>query len=184
MLPIFLRTLASSAACLGFYFLTRNALGPIVWVFLAVLIGVLFSRIVIDTFAELGWQVRRRAMGSLNAKYYRFQSVPMAVVECDEHCRWIRCDDIRKVIERLPSDATLHCLFPAGFAQLGKPARGYLRDDALLAYLSQANAPRAIRLKLWVERNVALPARKIRQQKGIRIAELAPAASNCMTHET
>lgn len=172
MLQLLLRSLAASVACIGFYFLTRKLLGPIVWLPLAVLIGVLFSRIVVDAAAELGWQLRRTALAPMGAKHYSFQSVPLRVIECDEYCRWIRSDDIRRVLDHFPGDATLQHLFPVGFARMGKRKQGYLRDDALLVHLAQASVPQAIKFKVWVERNVAAPAHKIRQQKGIRIASL------------
>ena len=176
MLHLLRQSLVASAACVGFYFLTRELLGPIVWLPLAVLIGALFSRILIETAAELGWQLRRHAVGPMSGKRYRFQSTPLHVIECDEYCRWIRSDDIRLLLNRLPNDATLQRLFPVGFAHMGKLQRGYVRDDALLIYLAQANSPLAIRFKVWVERNVAAPAQKIRRQKGIYIAALdAPA---------
>jgi len=160
----FAQCLMASAACIGFYFLTRQLLGQVVWVFLAVLVGVLFSRIVINAAAELGWQLRRMAIRPMEDQNYQFHGVPLRVIECEEHCRWILSDDIRRVLHHFPNDATLQRLFPVGFACMGERQRAYLRDDALLHYLSQA-----IRFKVWVDRNLAAPARKIRQRKGILV---------------
>ena len=172
MFRLLLQSVGATAACVAFYFLTRSFLGPVVWVPLALLAGALFSRILIDFSAELGWHLRRKALEPMQGRFYSFQGITMQILECDDHCRWIRSKDIRHVLGRLPADATLQRLYPVGFARFGARAHGYLRDDALLDYLVQAGVPQAIKFKVWAERNVAGPARKIREQKRIRITAL------------
>lgn len=169
MTSLIWRTLGAVAVCAGFYFLTARFLGPVVWLFLAVLMGVAFSRIVIDVSAELGWRFRSAVLKPLSGTHYRFQTFAVHVLESDDHCRWIATQEVRKIVGQLASDHVLAQIFPSGYQRLGKDQQGYLRDDALVDHLSQASTPQAIKFKNWVERNIAFPARKVRHKKGIYI---------------
>jgi hypothetical protein len=127
----------------------------------------LFKRIVVDLLAEMGWQIRRAALEPLSGKHYQFQNFQLQVVEDDDHCRWIPTDKVRQIVGQLASDEALALLFPSGHQRLGDQQKGYLRDDALVAYLGGAHSAQAIKFKNWIERNVAFPARRIRQRRGI-----------------
>ena len=176
MANLFWRSLGAVAVCGGFYLLTNRLLGPVVWLLLAVLIGVSFSRILIDATAELGWRMRRATLQPLAGIHYKFQTFTVHVIEDEDHCRWIATQEVRKVVGQLASDEALAVLFPSGYRRLDKNQKGYLRDDALVAHLANATTPQAIKFKNWIERNVAFPARKFRQRKGIVIA--GPAADS------
>jgi hypothetical protein len=165
------RILGGLAVCAGFYWLTHDLLGPLVWLFVAMLAGPVFTRVLIDLAAELGWRVRIQQLDALSGTHYRFQTFTVHVVEDDDHCRWIATDEIRKIVGSLVNDRILAQSFPSGHQYLGKDQRGYLRDDALMAHLIHINTPQAIKFKNWVERDVAFSARKIRQRKGIVIAD-------------
>jgi hypothetical protein len=112
---------------------------------------------------------RRGMMESFSGNYYQFQSFRLHIVEDDDHCRWIATEKIREIVGQLASDHTLAQLFPTGHQCLGDEQKGHLRDDAVIAHLGSANTPQAIKFKNWIERNVAFPARRIRQRKGIVI---------------
>ena len=43
-------------------------------------------------------------------------------------------------------------------------------DDALVAHLSNATTPQAIKFKNWAQRNIAYPANKTRERLGIKLA--------------
>ncbi len=165
------RTVGATAVCAGFYFLTRGLLGPVVWLLLAVLIGVAFSRIVIDATAALSWRFREFRLNPLAGTHYKFQNFTVHVMEDEDHCRWIATEEVRKIIGQLAGDQALAKLFPSGHQRMGKDQKGYLRDDALVAHLAQATTPQAIKFKNWAERNVAFPARRIRKRLGITISE-------------
>lgn len=169
MADLIWRSLGAVAICAGFYLLTKRLLGPIVWLLLAVLIGIAFSRILIDATAEFSWWIRRLSLEPLAGIHYKFQTFTVHVVEDDDHCRWIATEEVRKIAGQLASDQALAKIFPSGHQHLGKDKKGYLRDDALIAHLANATTPQAIKFKNWAERNVAFPARKIRQRKGIAI---------------
>jgi hypothetical protein len=168
------RIVGASLVCWGFYALTERLLGPVVWLFVAVLMGVAFSRILIDVAADLGWRARQRHLKSMSGTHYQFQSHIVHVLEDDDHCRWLATDEIRKIVSGLVSDAFLAAKFPNGYQSRGKTGRGYLRDDALVAHLAALQEPQAIKFKNWVEHSIALPARTVRKRKGIHIADATP----------
>jgi hypothetical protein len=163
------RIFRSSAVCAVYYWLFRDLLGFGVWIFLGALAAQLFKRIVVDLLAEMGWQMRRAALEPLSGKHYQFQSFQFQVVEDDDHCRWIPTEKVRQVIGQLASDEALAKLFPCGHQRMGQAQKGYLRDDALMAHLAGAHSSQGIKFKNWIERNIAFPARKIRERKGIVI---------------
>jgi hypothetical protein len=55
-------------------------------------------------------------------------------------------------------------------ARIGRPLEPHVRDDALLAHLDKERSPEALRLRHWVEREIAFPARRQRARLGIRSA--------------
>ena len=163
------RTIGAALACTAFYFLTYKLLGPLVWLLLAVVIGLAFNRIVIDTASELSWQFKSLRLKSLGGTHYKFQNHNITIVEDESHCRWIATELVRKIVGQLASDQALATIFPSGRQYLGKD-KGYLRDDALVAHLANATTPQAIKFKNWAQRNIAYPANKTRERLGIKLA--------------
>jgi hypothetical protein len=178
MNSMFGRIVGAILVCWGFYALTERLLGPVVWLLLAVLIGVAFSRILIDVAADLGWRARQQHLKSLSGTHYQFQNHIVHVLEDDDHCRWLATDEIRKIVSGLVSDAFLAAKFPNGYQSRGKTGSGYLRDDAVVAHLSELQEAQAIKFKNWVEHSIALPARTVRKRKGIHIADATCAAQD------
>jgi hypothetical protein len=172
------RTAGATLVCWGFYALTERLLGPVVWLILAVVIGMAFTRILIDVAEELGWRSKKLQLESLGGTHYQFQSTIVHVFEDDDCCRWLATDEIRKIVNGLVSEPLLAAKFPSGYRLFGKPGRGYLRDDALIAHLADLQEPQAIKFKNWVERSIAMPARTLRNRKGIRIADATSLAQD------
>jgi hypothetical protein len=54
--------------------------------------------------------------------------------------------------------------YPERLEMGGKPSRMHIRDDALIEHLSRLSDPVALRFRTWLERSVALPARRMRQR--------------------
>ena len=81
--------------------------------------------------------------------------------------RWLKTADVRKVIQALPSDPVLERLFPAGLRSMpgpGPAAGSTMRisAEALADYLAKSTDPDSLRFKRWLEREVAVPARRLR----------------------
>ena len=52
------------------------------------------------------------------------------------------------------------------------------RDEALLAHIAKERTPEAVRLRQWIEREIVFPARREREQRGIRLDALDFRASD------
>jgi len=173
-----MRAIGATALCLGFYFLTRNLLGPVVWVILAPLVGVSFASVVIDFAAVMNWELRFMAFKPYHGTYYSFQSVTLNIFEDDDHCRWLPTKDLRKILPALPSDTMLQKTYPRGFQWANKPPQPHLRDDAVLHYLGSAQTAQGIKFKNWLDLNVVRPAVKARKQRAIYIGLPTDAAAD------
>jgi hypothetical protein len=160
--------LARTAGCaLLFWWIWRTfglaAAMPVVGLF-----GVALARPLIDLAEALGWQMRRAHWRDVEGRHYAYRGRPVAVVEDDEHRHWLRLADVRAIVGFTASDGALAVSYPGRLRELGRPAAAHVRDDALLAHLAKERSPEAARLRQWVEREVAFPARRRRERLGIR----------------
>ena len=132
------------------------------------LFGVALARPLIDLAEALGWQMRRAHWRDVEGRHYAYRGRTVGVVEDDEHRHWLRLADVRAIVGFTASDGSLAVSYPERVCALGRPATPHVRDDALLAHLAKERSPEAARLRLWVEREVAFPARRKRERLGIR----------------
>lgn len=80
--------------------------------------------------------------------------------------RWLRASDVRKIIGPAVGEATLYLSYPDGFRDMGSPRTAYFRDETLLIHLARQKTARALRFSHWVEKDVAFPARRLREMRG------------------
>ena len=139
-------------------------------VFMAGLFGVALARPLLELASEVRHQMRRANWRELEGRHYVFRGVPIKVTEDADRQRWVRLADVRKAIGFTAGDAALQVAYPAGFQRIGRGAQAHLGDEALLAHLAKERSPEAIRLRLWVEREIVFPARRERERFGIRTA--------------
>ena len=90
------------------------------------------------------------------------------MLEDDDHRRWVRAADVRKVVGLTASYGALALSYPNGWRSLGKPAEPHFSDEALIAHLAKQGAPEALRFRHWAEREIAFPAQRLRERLGIR----------------
>ena len=131
--------------------------------------GLAFSRPLMDLVIELYRQARHATWRPLEGRHAVFRGTPVQVFEDADHRRWIRASDVRRIVGYTASDAALALTYPNGWRLIGKPAVPHFSDDALLAHLAKENSPVGIRLRLWVEREIAFPARRQRRRYGIKL---------------
>ena len=81
----------------------------------------------------------------------------------------MRLADIRAIAGFTASDAALQVTYPAGWRLLGRPPLPHLSDEALLVHIGKERSPEAVRLRLWIEREIVFPARHEREHHGIRL---------------
>ena len=90
----------------------------------------------------------------------------------------MRLADIRTILGFTASDAALQVTYPAGWRMLGRPPLPHLSDEALLVHIAKERTPEAVRLRLWIEREIVFPARREREHHGIRLEGLDFRASD------
>ena len=54
----------------------------------------------------------------------------------------------------------------------------HLSDEALLVHIAKERTPQAVRLRIWIEREIVFPARREREHHGIRLDGLDFRASD------
>lgn len=150
------------AASLGVMFVAWRWLGAIGIVLSAPLLGLALARPVLGLLAALQQLAAERALRDVQGRYFMHHGHPIDIADDDVGYRWLRTDDVRKIVTGLPADAVLLRLFPEGVAQWS-PADGYrMRAEALHKYLQKASDPASIRFRNWVETEVVMPADKRR----------------------
>lgn len=135
------------------------------------LFGIGLSRVIIDLVAELRHYFREAASRKISGKHYSFRGITLHVVEDDDYAFWFPADEIRKAVGQGAADRALALTYPTGWCEMGKPLKGYLRDDALLIYLSKETSLQGIKFKIWVERTIAFQAKSQRERFGIRLED-------------
>lgn len=139
--------------------------GAVGLVFVAPVIGVAFSRLVIDGTAEMGWRMRSSVLAPLSGKHYVYMGFNLRIVEDEDYGRWMAMADVRRIVGNAATDKAVAKTYPGGWQVFEN--RGYLRDDALLHYLGREPSSEAVKLRNWAERNIAFPARTTRKRQGI-----------------
>lgn len=133
-------------------------------VFLSPLFGIAVARPVIDLLGDSRRATRQLALQSVSGRYYAFKGHAIDIVDDVDGHRWLRTADVRKVITGLPRDGTLLRMFPGAAEQPEPPTDPRIRAEQLAEYLLKATDADALRFKLWLEREVILPARKRRER--------------------
>lgn len=138
------------------------ALSFILWPFL-------LRSVLYDWGAELHHVVRRVHLEPMSGTHFAYHNMTVNALEDHEHSYWIPVTDIKKIVGRCANDRAMELTYPGGWAMLGKPPVGHLRDDALLLYLAKEQELQGIQFRNWAERNIAFPARRKRERLGIRL---------------
>ena len=134
----------------------------------AALFGVALARPLVELASEVRRLMHHAHWRDVEGRHYAYRGREVAVVEDHDHRRWLRLADVRAIVGVTATDGALAVSYPRGVRELGRPAASYIRDDALLAHLAKERSPEAARLRGWVEREVAFPARRERERLGIR----------------
>lgn len=161
------------AFCCGVTYAAWRAGGPIPAVLSLPLVGVLLARPLIELAGDLFHGLKSAAYRGVEGRFYAFQGTPVQVIEDEMHRRWVRTSDVRRIVGPGASDAALARLYPDGWQTFGSPPRPHLSDEALLLHLDKGSTAVAGKFRLWVEREIAYPARQLRQRNGIQLSSTA-----------
>ena len=143
-----------------------------VLLWIGALAGILLARPLIDLAIEIYQAMRRANWRELEGRHYAFRGRTVHVVVDADYQRWVRLADIRAILGFTASDAALQVTYPNGWRILGKPPLPHLSDEALLVHIGKERSPEAVRLRLWIEREIVFPARREREQHGVRLEVL------------
>lgn len=164
------------ALCAAITFTAWRFGGTIPAVTSLALVGVLLARPLIELIGHLVHQLRALAWRDIEGHHHAFQGIPVRVFEDEAHRRWVSIADVRRILGSFSSDATLARLYPEGWRRIGRPPRGCLSDEALLQHLAKTSTDLGGRFRLWVERDIAFPARRLRERDGRYPARREPDA--------
>lgn len=163
------------ALCAGVAWLAWRWGGAVSLTYALALLGVALAKPLIDLAGEFHHGIRSAVWTPVEGRYYVFQGHRIRVEEDADHRRWVRAADVRRAIGFTASDGALALTYPSGWRSLGVPPEPHFSDEALLLHLAKERSAGAIRMKNWVEREIAFPARREREKRGIRLpAPTAP----------
>ena len=176
MSPLALRLAVRLALCAAITWLAWRIAGPGGLLLGALALGLALPKPLLQLASELRHMLRWRVWRDLEGRHYVYRGHPVQVLEDVSHCRWVLAADVRTIAGTTASDGALALTYPNGFRRLGEPAQPHFSDEALLMHLAREADPRASRFRHWVEREIAFPARRVRERLGIRLeAPDAPA---------
>jgi hypothetical protein len=133
------------------------------------LFGILLARPLLDLAGELRDGMKQAQLSAVEGRHYAFRGRAVQVLDDADRRRWVRLADVRAIVGFTASDGALAIAYPDGVRRLGRPAEAHVSEEALLAHLRKERAPEAARLRVWVEREIVLPARRERERLGIRL---------------
>lgn len=142
------------------------------------LAGFMLARPLIELAIGIYQALRRANWRELEGRHYVFKGRTVHVLQDADYQRWVRLADIRAIAGFTASDAALQVTYPAGWRRLGRPPLPHLSDEALLVHIGKERSPEAVRLRLWIEREIVFPARRERAHHGVRLADLDFRASD------
>jgi hypothetical protein len=146
------------------YWLAGSVFGKVMLLFVIWGYGAAISRPLINLVANFRHTVRAVVWLPVHGTHYVFKDTTIHVLEDDDNWRWLPLADVELVLGRKLNARVLAITYPQCLEKGGKPVRMHMRDDALIEHLSKLSDPMALRFRTWVERSVALPARRVRQR--------------------
>jgi hypothetical protein len=169
------------ACTLGSYLLFRLVMGDSggSWavvagymVLCAPLFAVALAKPILELISEIRHGVRVLVWRKLEGQYFAFHGHSVRVMEDMHHIRWVLVEDIQRITGDDTGTHALRHSYGHQFAWSGQPPQAWLSDEALLVHLTKQGRRNATALRLhhWVEREIAFPARRIREQRGTRHA--------------
>ena len=158
------------ALWLGVYAILGYSFGKFAFLFASPLLAVGLRRPLLALASTVRHKMRTLVWLPVHGQHYVFRDITIHVLEDDRGERWIPLADVQKVVGKTAAERALAATYPGRLKTMGSPARPYIRDDALVAHLGKVNQPEALRLSVWVERNIALPGRRKKKNLAIDAA--------------
>lgn len=125
-------------------------------------LSVLLAMLILEVISAFRQRSKDLHYRHLNGRHYAFRTQSIEVNEDDEHDRWIGITSIRQVLKSLPANPVLKRIFQD---QMTDGPTASIHVDALIDYLRRAHDHRSIQFKLWLEREVSLPAQNRKKRR-------------------
>ncbi|MBC8057925.1 MAG: hypothetical protein H7Y61_15240 [Rhizobiales bacterium] len=168
MIDVLRRIAWRLALCAGISWLAWRLGGMESMITSLALLGLALARPLIDLASELRHGMRAVVWRKLEGRHFVYRGTPVQVLEDDDHRRWVRAADVRRIIGHTASNGALALTYPSGWRTMGRPAEPHFSDEALIAHLMKESTPEALRFRHWAEREIAFPAKRLRERLGIR----------------
>jgi len=159
------------AACAAVSWGAWRVFGAAGLVFAAPLVGLALARPLLELAAAASRAMHHAHWRDVEGCHYAFRGRSVRVLEDAAGRRWIRLGDVRAIIGFTASDGALALAYPDSLSRIGRPVEPYIRAEALLEHLGKERGPKAIRLRAWVEREVAFPAAQHRMRSTSDVVE-------------
>jgi hypothetical protein len=124
------------------------------------------ARPLIDLLSEWRRHARQQAWADVEGQFYAFHGQSVAVVEDIDHHRWVRLQDVRKVVGWSAPDSALRRIHGPAIQSWGQPPHMHLHVEALIAALAGSSQAKTLRFRHWLEREVAIPSRRLQGRFG------------------
>jgi hypothetical protein len=112
------------------------------------------------------------AYKDIEGRHFEYKGRTIDVREDLTGARWLRVDDVRKIVPDLPQPRTLQNTMPDGLGYLESPRILRISAAALDDYLKKSHAQPSLRFRVWLQREVIYPSRQSRHRfKGANIDE-------------
>ncbi len=161
-LAIALRIAVRLALCAAVTWAVWRVVGVAGLVLTAPLYGVALAKPLLDLASDLRHGMRAAVWQRVEGRHHAYRGVPVQVLEDDSRHRWVRVADVRQILGHTTSDGAFALTYPNGWRLIGQPPQPHLSDAALIAHLAKDASPEALRLRQWVEREIAFPAKRVR----------------------
>jgi hypothetical protein len=138
--------------------------GPAGYVWSAVLWGVLLTRPVIESFGVIGRSIHASALDLRGARLYTFQLHDLRVfLPADEP--WLVDTDLLAALGQQPGPSLPRRFASTEYAAIGDTGLHGFSEAGVLKLLSASRHPDALKLRLFLEREVFAPAKRRRGEE-------------------
>lgn len=152
-------------ACCAATWLVWRWIGVASLVVCAPLFGVALARPVLELAENTTLLARRLGYRRINGRYFQHHGSSLDIEEDEQGYRWLSTSDVRKVVTGLPNDAVLARLYPGDVQQGPSADVPRMKAEALNTCLDRATGADTLKFRLWLQREVILPAHLRRQRR-------------------
>lgn len=135
---------------------------------LGVSLGLLLPRPVLDLLAELGRALRFAVWRPVQGRPFSHRGLSVCLITDAHHRRRIDRRAVRKILAFTVGNTSLSIDCGGGYGWPGPRAQARRCDEAQLTHSRTAPGTAALKFRPWVERDIAVAARRLRARFVVR----------------